>query len=884
MDEYKGLKPKEETDISNIDSFSNNISNFREIKADNFEENLNISDIIEENNKIQQNENNKRKKNIVSNVYTHQSIDNDFSEELDNINEEEFNQRKISISSSQSEELNYNNANKNINSNVSEENNNNKKIDIIKKKVTRRLTKEELNYIPLPVFSCIYCSNENIAFNHLIQENISNNYLLQTSVYDIKDINKLIIYQPIQDKDDKNEKLIDIVIKNTDYIYKNYNYESINIFFHSKNYIDLCSREFINNKKYFIQKIEESIIKKKKDFYFKGINKIPKNSLNNRCLFNSTNSLINNYNALSGFVETIPINNNNINIGKMSNTNNSNISINFNSISLNNNEIGNCNAKDNNNLLSIVENIENNIESGNELDDKDEIMNFFEFDMERKITRDKIVWENKFYDIWNPVISDEEENNSNEYGTNINNKNNSSSFKVDINNNHKFKNNNKVFNQCNNNKYNSKLLNLTNKEFNVKDKNDEINGKNYKLKVNVIKSNELLSKTSNNSFNYNLFRNVSQMKSMGSTNNSSVINCDNEYKMKSHINIFSHLKSFTNNSQNVIHVNTKKINVKLNKIKNTNSMAMNRSISLKSKNLINELINNQFKTNHNYNYNCICNSSIFNSNKFKKKFNTSKKNNNNINSNLSNFNTTNNNYNYNNSFKNIMINEKYRKKKIKIFDERKAKEKMKKIGLDKKNKNNNSRKINTFNTPNSVFKNKRSKNKSTIGNRTADMTFSTSINSGTKVISSKIIFKQNNNISKTNFINSQKSFQFKKNKLSYCSFKNNNEKTSLERIRNKISEISKLINNNKNFSGYNTHNKLNSNKIVFKYNSNANKTKNKLELNTNKSINNKLNASSDIKTCINKSKKLLFSSSFIVKPKVKIAEKTNFKKIINTKK
>ena len=69
MDEYQGLKPKEETDISNIDSFSNNISNFREIKADNFEENLNISDIIEENNKIQQSENNKRK-NISFRMYT----------------------------------------------------------------------------------------------------------------------------------------------------------------------------------------------------------------------------------------------------------------------------------------------------------------------------------------------------------------------------------------------------------------------------------------------------------------------------------------------------------------------------------------------------------------------------------------------------------------------------------------------------------------------------------------------------------------------------------------------------------------------------------------------------------------------------------------------
>ena len=91
-----------------------------------------------------------------------------------------------------------------------------------------------------------------------------------------------------------------------------------------------------------------------------------------------------------------------------------------------------------------------------------------------------------------------------------------------------------------------------------------------------------------------------------------------------------------------------------------------------------------------------------------------------------------------------------------------------------------------------------------------------------------------------------------------------------------------MINNNKYFNGYNTHNKLNSNKIVFKYNANANKTKNKMELYTNKSISNNLSTSSDIKTCINKSKKLLFSSSFIVKPKVKIA--TNINKNINTKK
>ena len=62
-------------------------------------------------------------------------------------------------------------------------------------------------------------------------------------------------------------------------------------------------------KKLLKNKIEESIVRKKKDFYFRGINKIPKNSMNNKCLFNSTNSLINNFNALSGLVEPVQTNN-----------------------------------------------------------------------------------------------------------------------------------------------------------------------------------------------------------------------------------------------------------------------------------------------------------------------------------------------------------------------------------------------------------------------------------------------------------------------------------------------------------------------------------------------------------------------------------------------
>ena len=398
MDEYIDLKPKIELNISNGDSSLKCISNFKEIKADNFEENLNISDIIEDKklNQIQEIPNSNISTNNIN-----QNLSKDFTEDLSNINDDEFNQRKISICSLQSEEFNCSNININLNN---EENIENGQIN---KKITKKLTKKDLNNIPLPVFSCIFCSNDFIAFKHLLQETISNNYLFQASIYDIKEINKLIIYQPIIDKDDKNEKLLDIIIRNTEYVNNMYNNDNITSYFKSKNYFNLCNKENSNNKKYLIQKIEESIIKKKKDFYFKGINKIPKNSVNNRGLFNSTNSLINNYNALSGFVETIPANNND-NIGKINNINNSNISIN--SISLNNNETGNNICKDNNNLLiSIVEHIENNLEP-NEIEDKEEIIDFFGFEMERKISKENIVWENKYYDIWNPYISDEEDN------------------------------------------------------------------------------------------------------------------------------------------------------------------------------------------------------------------------------------------------------------------------------------------------------------------------------------------------------------------------------------------------------------------------------------------------------------------------------------------
>ena len=89
------------------------------------------------------------------------------------------------------------------------------------------------------------------------------------------------------------------------------------------------------------------------------------------------------------------------------------------------------------------------------------------------------------------------------------------------------------------------------------------------------------------------------MRSIGSTNNSSVINFNSEYKIKRHIKIFNRLKNLTKNSQKTIHVNTKLKADKSKKIKNNHSLDINRAISLKSKNVLKELINNQFKKRQN---------------------------------------------------------------------------------------------------------------------------------------------------------------------------------------------------------------------------------------------------------------------------------------------
>ena len=881
MDEEQILNSNQNKSSKPNEKIKNN-QNFGEIKLDNFEDSLNLSNIGDDQCSIP-----KKEENIFA---------EDFSEDLDNIKEDEFSQRKMSDCSMQSDEFKNEEINIDVNTNTLSNNLKSKMVsEDISKKFTKKLTREELDNIPLPVFSCIYCSNLTIAVKHLSQEIITNKYLFQASIYDIEDINKLIIYQPLIDRDNKNEKLHDIIIKSTEYLFCSYNKENLQNFFSSKNYIDICNNELNNNKKYFTQKIEESIVKKKKDFYFKGIKNIPKNSINNRCLFNSTNSLINNCNALSGFVESIPVNINNYNYNyitnKNNNTNNSNLSLNFNSISLNNNEFGNLckdvHTNNNNLLVSIVEHIENNNENQNELEDKEEFMDLLELDeekeKEKKISKENISWDKNYYDIWNPDISDVEDNDNSENNGFVDDY-----FKCEVND---FKNN--LLNNYNTNKKNSGNVFINKKRKFIKpnpkkrsSKNNNANNeteesqKNYKLKVNLLKT-----KTSNNSINFKLNQksSISQVKSLGSTNSSTMINLDSDCKMKNSNN-FSNIKDLSNNSQILIHVNTIQENENFSKIINNSSLlGNNKDVPNKTINFFHGLKINKIKPYRNFinvNNSCTFHPNINGTNNKFIKFNTNK---NFFNTNHFNF-EIHSNY----DISNIINTNKYSMNKFKIFKEKKIKKrnKIEIIDIQKTiNINKAKEKINNINFSKTIYNINLSSSNSRIMPEIRFKT-KTSINrlfNKTKVFSSNLIFSQNftrnkkiipfKNSSNTNI----KTDKIKNRSIIYNCKKLNSpqissrlkekEKKSVDKIRQKIEELNKYIKNNRKGIGKtNLNNKIKANKI---------KSGGVYTVSNNKNY----NIISQSKNFFGK-RKLCLSNSFFFRPKSKAIENNNSKKFL----
>jgi len=127
--------------------------------------------------------------------------------------------------------------------------NNEDKIQLCSKK---RLSNGDLNKIPIPIFECIYCANEKLAFNHLINDEFSLKYLYNTEKKDISLINflqKNNLLLPIEDEKDnkvqnfieknninihKFKNLIKMILENTEYISKYYTTEESHNFLKQK--------------------------------------------------------------------------------------------------------------------------------------------------------------------------------------------------------------------------------------------------------------------------------------------------------------------------------------------------------------------------------------------------------------------------------------------------------------------------------------------------------------------------------------------------------------------------------------------------------------------------------------------------------------------------
>ena len=148
-------------------------------------------------------------------------------------------------------------------------NNEDKNIKLIKHKIT----KSDLNTIPLPIFDCIYCANEKVVFNHLINEEMSLNYLYNANKKDIYLINYLIENnllsienKKISDNNiniNKLKSLNNLILNNSEYFSKYYNINESQNYLKQKRKRDNYNIN-INIKKNKIKKIDKFGFDRKK--------------------------------------------------------------------------------------------------------------------------------------------------------------------------------------------------------------------------------------------------------------------------------------------------------------------------------------------------------------------------------------------------------------------------------------------------------------------------------------------------------------------------------------------------------------------------------------------------------------------------------------------
>ena len=405
----------------------------------------------------------------------------------------------------------------------------NKKIK--KNNIKKKLTKEDLNDIPIPIFACIYCSNDYISFKHLSNEKLSSKYYNQTSIYDMKTLDELIKYHHIIDSFNNKPSLLNLIIKNTEYIKKYYEKSDAINFFNSNKFqkFNSCNKREI--KKHLIYRLENCIIRKKnKDltnrivnnnkFANKNFSYYKYNGNNSNHLFNDNCYNINGNNKHSNtFGTTCP------GTGYNCSTNNI-ISFSINNYDFNNNN-NNCNIGVNNiNMMeNIIEKIEKNGESESGGEGSEEFLNIFgESQLHRKINKNKISFEENYYNIWDPDFTqivqnlddkkELEKSNMKDSEVNINKKGNLKDCKNNLNNDKKNKikennlNNENMIHNIINNKENNQMKNSFNYSLTSNLKNNDFNISRNENKIlreiNLKKTRKFETLNKNNLFSKNI--------------------------------------------------------------------------------------------------------------------------------------------------------------------------------------------------------------------------------------------------------------------------------------------------------------------------------------------------------------------------------------------
>ena len=269
---------------------------------------------------------------------------------------------------------------------------NKKSQNLIKIKLPNiKIKKEDLDNIPLPVFSCIYCANELVSFSHLSNEIISNKYLYLTSIYDLKQLNFLICFKISNKKIDYNDKLLNIYLNNSEYIYKFNNCRNIKKYFSENKFKVKClkSKSDINDNfklhfsLFFKEKMKNAHKNKPSFLYkkYKNIFELSGNYTNrgelkiaNKLIYKNKNKRINESNSslLNSYYKSF------------------------------NKKFYFLNKSTSNNMIKNQTKIR--IESKDEKKDFIDILE--EDNLKRKINKNDIEWENDYYDVYNPKIED----------------------------------------------------------------------------------------------------------------------------------------------------------------------------------------------------------------------------------------------------------------------------------------------------------------------------------------------------------------------------------------------------------------------------------------------------------------------------------------------